>query len=290
LDGAGKGMKDAPRDALVADSAATNVRGRAFGFQRLVDTAGSVLGPLAAAGILLLFLPSLTTYRFIFALAIIPGLIALGLIWFGIQEKQKAVSQERGARSTKLGWKFWLFTLGMSLAMLTKINDSLFLVRAHDIGVPLTWIPVLFAGFTLLYALASYPFGIWSDRIGRAPLITAGWLTLAVVEFGFSFDPHIAVALALFALYGLFYALTEGSGRAFIADLVPTESRGSAYGIYYTALGLAVIAGGYGLGRIWDFVSPETAFRLASVGSLFGFAVLLVFSILNKRRRSPAAV
>jgi len=289
VDGAGKGMKDAPRDALVADSSAAQIRGRAFGFHRLVDTAGSVFGPLAAAALLFLLLPSLHTYRLIFALSVIPGLVALGLIWFGIKEKQTAKNEVQISKRVKMGWRFWLFTGGMSLAMLTKINDSLFLVRAHNIGVPVTWIPVLFAGFTLLYALASYPLGIWSDRIGKAPLITAGWLTLAVVEFGFSFDPHIVATLGLFALYGMFYALTEGSGRAFIADLVPAESRGSAYGIYYTSIGLAVIAGGYSLGKIWDHVSPETAFRVAALGSVFGFLVLLLFSVLTKRRAVRAA-
>ncbi len=289
IDGVGKGMKDAPSDALVADSAAATIRGRAFGFHRLVDTAGSVFGPLAAAGLLFWLLPDLHTYRLIFALSIIPGLAALALIWFGIKERQSVKTERKSAPRAKLGWKFWLFTLGMSLAMLTKINDSLFLVRAHSIGIEAQLIPVLFAGFTLLYALASYPLGIWSDRIGKAPLITAGWLTLAIVEYGFSFDPHIAVVLILFALYGLFYALTEGSGRAFIADLVPAESRGSAYGIYYTAIGVAVIAGGYGLGRIWDHISPEAAFRLSALGSVFGFLVLLLFSILNKRRAMRAA-
>lgn len=287
IDGVGKGMKDAPRDALVADSAAAGYRGRAFGFHRLIDTAGSVLGPLTAAAILFALSPSLRSFHIIFALAAIPGAIALGLIWFGVKEPEKRTLAAKTPR-TKLGWRFWLFTLGMSLAMLTKINDSLFLIRAQGIGVPEQWIPVLFAGFTLLYAVLSYPLGILSDKIGKAPLIAAGWLVLAVVEFGFSFDPHIAATLILFALYGLFYALTEGSGRAIIADLAPAQNRGTAYGIYYTLVGLAVIIGGYALGRIWDGVSPETAFRLSALGSLLGFGVLLAMTLMGKRKAATA--
>jgi MFS family permease len=168
--------------------------------------------------------------------------------------------------------------------MLTKINDSLFLVRAGGLGVPPTWIPVVFAGFTFVYALLSYPIGIWSDRIGKTPLIILGWLTLAVVELGFSFDAKLVPALVLFGFYGLFYALTEGSARAFIAETVPQESRGSAYAAYYTLTGLAVIVGGYGLGHVWDIVSPEAAFRLSAGGSLLACLILAITLVKRTRK------
>lgn len=274
-DGAGKGVKDAPRDALIADSSGVHVRGRAFGFQRLVDTMGSVFGPLLAGAMLILLGASLATYRLIFLLAAIPGAIALLLIWFGIREPARE-RMSRKKHGAPLPLAFWVFTLGTAIAMLTKINDSLFLLRASDAGIPLSWIPVLFGGFTLLYALLSYPIGIWSDRIGKLPLIMAGWLVLALVEFAFSFHVTLAASLGLFAMYGLFYALTEGSGRALIADLVSPESRGKAYGYFHTIVGVCVIAGGYILGNIWDTVSPELAFRIAAAGSFIGFAILLL--------------
>lgn len=283
IDGVGKGTKDAPRDSLVADSAVSAIRGRAFGFHRLVDTAGSVLGPLAAAGILFALTPSLGAYRVIFALAAIPGLIALALIFFGIKEPP-TVSKKPTELGKKLPWQFWVFTLGTTIATLTKINDSLFLVRASDIGIPQPWVPVLFAGFTLIYALLSYPIGIWSDRVGRMPLVAAGWLVLAAVEFGFSRDPSVSLALALFAFYGLFFALTEGSGRVLIADYVPQEARGTAYGVFYTFVGMAVIGGGYGLGRIWDKMSPEAAFTVAAAGSLIGFVIFFIISLQGKKK------
>jgi len=279
-DGIGKGSKDAPRDALVADSAQSGKSGRAFGFHRMIDTAGSVLGPLSAAALLFIFIPSLHTYRLIFALTAVPGAAALALIIFGIREP-KVADKKENAKATKLNWKFWLFTLGMTVAMLTKINDSLFLLRSQNAGVPQGWVPVLFAGFTLVYAIASYPIGIWSDKIGKLPLIAAGWIVLAVVEFAFAHDPSLTLALILFAGYGLFYALTEGSGRAFIADVVEHGSRGTAFGIYYTLTGLAVIGGGYGLGRIWDAVRPETAFLVASIGSFIGFLIFAALALKN---------
>jgi MFS family permease len=285
IDGAGKGMKDAPRDALVADSSVEAVRGRAFGFHRLIDTAGSVLGPLVAAAILISLSASRYAYHIVFGLAVIPGSIALILIWFGLREPKVMTQLARKPFTWKFPWTFWVFTLGTTVAMLTKINDSLFLVRAHTIGIPVAWIPVLFAGFTLLYALMSYPIGIWSDKFGRLPFLLSGWLVLGLVEFGFSYDPSLAGALVLFAGFGLFYALTEGSGRAFISDLVPPENRGSAYAIFQTLTGLAVIVGGYGLGKVWEVQSSDAAFRISAVGSVIGFAVLLLMWLY--RRRQP---
>jgi MFS family permease len=279
-DGIGKGTKDAPRDALVADSAHAGERGRAFGFHRLIDTAGSVLGPLAAAALLFALGASIHSYRTIFALAAIPGAVALGLIFFGIREPRRVVVTQLKSHST-LNAVFWIFTIGTAIAMLTKVNDSLVLVRSITLGVPTIWVPVLFAGFTLVYALLSYPIGIWSDKIGRLPLIAGGWLVLALTELGLSFTPSLPLTLGLFVLYGLFFALTEGSGRALIADLVAPESRGTAYGIFNTVTGIAVIAGGFGIGRVWDIASPHAAFTISAIGSL---VAAMIFASLARTR------
>lgn len=285
MDGIGKGTKSAPRDALVADSTNGAGYGRAFGFHRFIDTAGSVLGPLAAAGLLLLLTPSLATYRTIFALAIIPGAIALALIIFGIKEpspKDGVIKKQ----TTKLPWRFWLFVIATTIATLTKINDSLFLVRAHDTGIPSGLIPVLFAGFTFIYAALSYPIGVWSDKIGKLPFIAAGWFILSIVEFGFARLPSIPVAIILFSAYGLFFALTEGSARAIIADTVHSNSRGKAYSIFHSFTAVAVIVGGYGLGRVWDKISPALAFDIAAAGSFIGCAILFTMLISSRKNTS----
>lgn len=283
IDGVGKGTKDAPRDALIADSSEQKVSGRVFGFHRVIDTAGSVLGPLVAASLLLFFSPSLHTYRLIFLIAIIPGVIALGLIFFAVKEPPTVLAVP-AQHHPSFPWQFWVFTLGTTVAMLTKVNDSLFLIRANDIGISRTWIPVLFAAFTLVYAVLSYPIGILTDKYGKLPFIAAGWLVLSFVEYGFAHESTIALALVLFAFYGLFYALTEGSGRALIADLVPAEARGSAYAVFHTVVGLAIIFGGYGLGRIWDASSAHATFNISSYGSFIGFCVLLLILVLNKKK------
>lgn len=285
-DGVGKGMKDAPRDALVADSSADGSKGRAFGFHRLIDTAGSVFGPLLAGALLLALAPSLRTYRLILLLSVVPGLAALALIAFGIKEPAKAARAANGHGA--LPARFWLFVAAATVAMLTKINDSLFLLRAGEAGVPRAYVPMVFAGFTLVYALLSYPIGVWSDRVGKPPFVFAGWLALAAVEWGFSLDVGLVSALALFAGYGVFFACTEGSGRAFIAELVPSGSRGSAYAVYYTFTGLAVIVGGWWLGHLWDAVSPEAAFRLSAFGSLASCAIFAAVMMLRPRPASPA--
>lgn len=281
VDGMGKGLKDAPRDALVAEAARTGASGRAFGFHRMIDTAGSVLGPLAAFALLASLTPSLAAYRWIFLLAVVPGAAALVLIWLGVREPE-AATRRTDKNNAALPWTFWAFTAVMTFAFLTKINDSLFLVRAEDLGVPKALIPLLFGGFTLLYAAMSYPIGIWSDRIGKMPLLSGGWILLAALEYGFSTDPSMPATLALFAGYGLFFALTEGSARAFIADAVAEGRRGNAYGIYYTSIGLGLIAGGYLLGRVWDRDTPELAFRIAAFSSLAGG---LALAFLHRARR-----
>jgi len=213
---------------------------------------------------------------------VVPGAAALALIIFGVREAP-SVKAAAPARQPLPG-SFWIFIVGITVAMLTKVNDSLFLVRAGSLGVPPAWIPAVFAGFTLLYALLSYPIGIWSDRVGKTPIILAGWVTLAAVELGFSFDVPLLSSLVLFGFYGLFYAMTEGSARAFIADAVPPGSHGSAYAAYYTLTGLAVIVGGYGLGHIWDTVSPEAAFRLSAAGSLLACSILTVTFLRRPRQ------
>ncbi|MBI2551644.1 MFS transporter [Candidatus Uhrbacteria bacterium] len=280
VDGMGKGMKDAPRDALVADSTNAKAHGRAFGFHRLVDTAGSILGPLLAGMILLLLTPTLGSYRTIFALSAIPGAATLCLIWFGIREKS-APTRQRLAGLKRLPWTFWIFTLGTAVAMLTKVNDSLFLLRAQGAGVSLAWIPFLFAGFTLVYAACAYPIGTWSDKRGKLPFIATGWLFLGGVELLLSTTTTVPLMLGAFVFYGLFYALTEGSGRAFIADIIPTELRGSAYAVFHTIVGLSVIAGGFSIGRLWDSVSPSFAFQIAAMGSFLAF--LVFFSLTLKK-------
>lgn len=285
LDGIGKGIKDAPRDTLIAASASETSTGRAFGFHRSLDTAGSVIGPVLAAALLFYFGGTLAGYKTIFALTAIPGIIILLLIIFGIHES-RTLSREK-VRSYSHLFRFpaffWIFVSATFIAMLTKTNDSLVLVRATDFGISRNWLPLLFAYFTLIYALLSYPIGILSDKYGKLPFITSGWALLALVHLGFIFQGGAITIVLFYTLYGLFFALTEGSSRALIADLVPPESRGSAYAIFNTAIGLAVIAGGFILGKIWDRLGAATSFTISTIGSLLGLTLFMILLIKIKK-------
>ncbi len=279
-DGIGKGTKDAPRDALVAESSA-GIRGKAFGFHRLIDTAGSVLGPLAASGILIALGTGISSYRLIFLLSALPGLVALALIIFGVHEPEHQ-GKKPASPKKQFPMVFWIFLFGSIVAMLTRANDAIVLLRASASGIPQAWIPAVFAGFTLLYAVVSYPIGVWSDRIGRLPFIVGGWAVLGLAEAAFAFSGSASI-LAGFVLYGLFYAMTEGSGRAFIADIIPFESRGTAYALFHASTGIALIIGGFAIGKIWDTASLATAFECAAVGSMV--AALILLPLLGKKNK-----
>jgi MFS family permease len=288
IDGVGKGMKDAPRDALIAESSQTRARGKAFGFSRFIDTAGSVVGPLLAGALLIFLGASLAAYRTIFLLTALPGAIALILIWFGVREPEWREGKKRKSPRAPLPFVFWMFTLTSALAWLTKPNDLLVLSRATVSGAAASWLPFIFAGFTLIYAICAYPIGVWSDRVGRLPMIAVGWAVLALAEFGFSRTLSLPPTFMLFALYGLFFAFTEGTGRALIADLVPQGARGTAYGIFYVTIGVSVVGGGYLTGALWDRYTFATAFEVAAAGST---AAAILFAFLARAKRqtpSPA--
>jgi len=281
-DGIGKGIKDAPRDALIADSAQQT--GRAFGFHRFVDTAGSIIGPLIAAALLFYFGGHLNGYRTIFALTAIPGFIALILIIFVIREPRLESREKPNGKLFKFPPIFWIFIVATFIIILAKMNDSLLLVRATDFGISRNWLPVLFAYFTLIYALLSYPIGIWSDKYGKLPFIVAGWALLTLVQFGFIFKGGLTTVIVLYTLYGLFFALTEGSGRALIADIVPRESHGRAYAIFNTGIGIAIILGGFILGKVWDQIGASASFTISALGSFLGLLLFVILLIKIKHQ------
>ncbi len=256
-DRVGKGIRNAPRDALIADSIDPSIRGRAFGFHRAGDHAGGVLGPLIAFALLNWWAMPM---RQVFLLAAIPGAVAVLFTIYGVREEGpgnreagsgdhisgRAVGSGEGIRlplpasRLPLPASFWstlgvilLFTLGNS-------TDAFLLLRATQLGVPVTLAPILWAVLHLVKATASTPGGALSDRIGRKPTLGAGWILYAAVYAGFAFASAPWQAWALFAVYGVFFGLTEGTERALIADIVPAERRGSAYGWYHLAVGLGM--------------------------------------------------
>lgn len=267
----GKGIRGAPRDALIADSVDPAIRGRAFGFHRAADHAGAVVGPLLAFA--LLHWAGLEV-RQIFLLTAIPGALAVAAVLFGVRE----VPRETPEKSRKLdlraplGRRFWSFLAVLLVFTLGNSTDAFLLLRARDLGIDAALIPILWALLHVIKSLSSTPGGALSDRIGRKPLLIAGWVLYAAVYFALARADAAWQAWALFAVYGIYFGLTEGVEKALVADLVPEDRRGAAFGWYNLALGIGALPASLLFGAIWDRAGAPAAFG-------FGAAMALVAAI-----------
>ncbi|HEY0242636.1 MAG TPA: MFS transporter [Gemmatimonadaceae bacterium] len=269
-DRVGKGIRTAPRDALLADSTDAETRGRAFGFHAAMDNAGAVLGPLIA---FLLLRQFDFTLREVFWLAAIPGILAFIVLAVAVREvshpKEAASSSTPHLSvSEKLGKRFWLYLGVVFLFTLGNSTDAFLLLRANQLGVAVALAPILWAFLNLIKAALGTWGGAMSDRLGRKPLIIAGWMIYALVYFGFAQASEQWHAWALFASYAVFYALTEGTEKAFVADLVPKERRGAAFGWFNLAIGLGALPASIIFGAIWDRSGSSTAFHFGATLAL----------------------
>lgn len=271
----GKGIRGAPRDALIADSVDPAIRGRAFGFHRSADHAGAVVGPLLA--FVLLSWVGLEL-RDVFLLTAIPGVLAVAVVVFGVRE----VPRDAAAKSRKLdlraplGKRFWSFLAVLLVFTLGNSTDAFLLLRATELGVAPALVPILWALLHVVKSVSSTPGGALSDRIGRKPLLVAGWLLYAGVYLALAWADAEWHAWALFAVYGVFFGLTEGVEKALVADLVPADRRGSAFGWYNLALGIGALPASLIFGMIWDRAGAPVAFGFGAAMALAA-AVGIVF-------------
>ena len=276
LDRFGKGVRTSPRDAMIADSTPPERRGLSYGFHRAMDSGGAVIGPLLAFIFLSL---EHKNYRFIFALASIPAILSVLTLFFFVRErkriKEKVVKLPR-LRFSSFNPKFKIFLFGVVLFTLGNSSDAFLFLRAKGLGVSEAYIPILWMVLNLVYALASSPAGALSDRIGRKNLIVSGLLIYALVYFGFAFATHPIHVWILFAVYGLYYGLADGTMRAFVADLVEEEKRATAFGIYHGVVGVMALPASLIFGWLWQSVGISTAFIL---GAVLSFIALLIFEI-----------
>lgn len=287
----GKGIRSAPRDALVADSLEKHERGKGFGFHRAMDTAGAMLGIAIAAAIIFLLqqnslLLERSTYQMLVIIGVIPAVLALCMFVF-VKEKRREDPPSPAAASptpsaaatvaTGLGRSYWTFISVMFLFTLGNSSDAFLILRAQDLQNTTFTILLMLILYNAVYAGLSVPFGVMSDRLGRKGVIIVGWLVFAAVRLGFTAaSAHWQVWL-LFAGWGLYYALTEGVARAFIADLVPPERRGTAYGIYYAALGIGLLPASVIAGWLWQTFTPAAPFAFSSALAVLSIIGLAVF-------------
>lgn len=280
MDRVGKGLRTAPRDALLAESIPEGQRGAAFGLHRAADHSGAVVGPLLASGLLLLLDGNL---RLVFALALVPGLLTVAVVAWKVRETVPAASATSGAaprvpRMRELGPVLPRYLGVLVLFTLGNASDAFLLLRAAEAGVPVALIPLLWGALHVSKAAFSVVGGRWSDRVGARRAIVTGWAVYAAVYAGFAFVTAAWQVWALFLVYGLFFGLTEGPEKALVAQLAPAGLRGSAFGAYHAAIGLAALPASIAFGVVWQTVSPEAAFGMGAALALAA-ALLLPFAL-----------
>jgi MFS family permease len=288
----GKGIRTSPRDALLADSAPEKARGRAFGFHAAADNAGAVVGPLLAFMMLKLQhvgslegarhlpLSDEQALRNVFWVAAVPALLAMVVLVIVVRDVpkheagRKAEDVSAGRVRGGLPKRFWAYLVVVLLFTLGNSTDAFLLLRANQLGVPIAMAPIIWAVLNLVKSATGTYGGQLSDRLGRKPLIVGGWLLYAAVYFAFGWAGVAWQAWVLFAIYGVFYGMTEGSEKALVADVVPTSRRGSAFGWYNLAIGLGALPASLIFGAIWDRLGAPAAFAFG--GSLALVAALLM--------------
>jgi MFS family permease len=273
-DRVGKGIRTSPRDALVADSTEPSVRGKAFGFHRAMDNAGALIGPLVAFALLTWLDADLRT---VFWLSAVPGGVAVLLIVLKVRDTGKRDAPARTALGVLPKGKLRTYLLILFVFTLGNSSDTFLLLRAGQAGIAPQVIPLLWAFFNAVKMIFAMPFGALSDRIGRRSVIIAGWMVYALTYAGFAVARAPYQIWLLFALYGLFYGLTEGVEKALLADLSPPEARGSAFGWYNFAIGAGALPASIIFGLIWQRAGSLAAFGLGAFLSCLAAGLLFLF-------------
>jgi MFS family permease len=293
LDRTGKGIRGAPRDAMLAAHADASSRGRIFGFHRAMDHTGAVVGPIIAT-VFLLFFPG--RYRLLFALTAIPGALAVATL-FRVEEAASGVgsvaagSERRQPREPAERLPRELYTvLGIILLFsLGSSADAFLLLRLADAMGSTTWLPLLWAAHHVVKASLSTWGGGLSDRLGRRHVIVIGWAIYSFVYLGFALVTNALAFIALFMIYGVHFALAEGSEKALVADLTPAHQRGTSFGLYYGVLGVGMLIASIAFGFVYDRVSPAAAFIMGSALSAAAAVLLLIVRVPNSHPRIATA-
>ncbi|TCP57885.1 Na+/melibiose symporter-like transporter [Tumebacillus sp. BK434] len=274
----GKGVRSTARDTLLANSTSKEERGRAFGFRRSMDALGAAIGPLVAVGILGW---SGGNYQVVFWASAVPGILAVLLLIFFLKERSREKLPSTRRTLPKITFKNMNtrvigFTLIATLFSIGNFSDAFLVLRAQDVGMAIALIPLAYLTFNLTSSLFSVPLGILSDRLGRKPLIVSGYLIFAAIYLGFGLVKSVGWIWVLFVLYGLYYAATEGIQKAYIADLVPEEQRGTALGTFNALTGMAALPASVLAGLFWQNFGPLVAFGSSSLLAVLAAILLLM--------------
>ena len=262
LDRIGKGVRGAPRDALVADIAPPHLRGAAFGLRQSLDTVGAFFGPLIAVGLMLLWA---NDFRAVFWVAVVPGLMAVALLLFGLREPEhhqvgKRINPIRSQNLKRLGASYW-WVVGIGAAFtLARFSEAFLVLRTQQSGIPIALIPLVMVAMNLVYALAAYPFGKLSDRMSHSKLLVFGLVVLIAADLVLASSNHWQVVLAGVMLWGVHMGITQGLLATMVADVSPADLRGTAYGFFNLVSGIAMLIASVLAGLLWDHTGASATF------------------------------
>jgi len=271
----GKGIRTAPRDSLIAGSVTNKETGKSFGLQKAMDNSGAIIGPLIAF-VLLIFFPN--DYRLIFLLAGIPAILGVFVLIFGIKEaKKKEESLFKKFHFKDFPKKYYLFLGIIFIFTLGNSTDALLMVKANEVGVKVAFIPLVYLVTSIVSVLLAIPIGSLSDRIGKEKILITGFLIYAIVYYGFGVTTSIGTIVALFALYGLYSAATDGIQKAFISDMIDINKQGTGLGIFNALLGITLLPASLIAGILYDKVNSRIPFYFGAATAVISTILMLIF-------------
>jgi MFS family permease len=284
LDRVGKGVRGAPRDALVADLAPAGVRGAAFGLRQSLDTVGALLGPLLAVGLMLLWADD---FRAVFWVAVIPGLLAVALLLFGVREPERHVGAKRTnpirrANLKRLSRAYWWVVGIGAVFTLARFSEAFLVLRAQQGGIPVAYVPLVMVVMNLLYAGSAYPFGKLSDRMNRSTLLSLGLMVLIAADLVLATNDHWLTITFGVALWGVHMGITQGLLATMVADTAPADLRGTAFGVFNLVSGIAMLLASAAAGLLWDRLGASFTFY---AGAVFAALALMALILRAWRRR-----
>ncbi len=289
FDRMGKGIRGAPRDALIADITPPNLRGRAFGLRQSLDTVGAVLGPLLA--ILLMFLTK-DDYRIVFWIATIPGLMAVGILVYGVQEQTNKNDPRKARVPFNLKYlgtfksSFWLVVGAGAIFQLSRFSEAFLILRATNLGLKLALIPTILVVMNVVYSLSAYPIGYLSDRVRREWFLLIGLVILCLSQLLLGFATGLALTYLGVVLWGLHLGLTQGTLAALVSDNCDSDRRGTAYGIFNFFSAIALLMASVIAGVLWEKFGPNATFF---AGAMFSLISIFAFFIAGTFWRKPAS-
>jgi len=288
IDRVGKGIRGAPRDALVADIAPAHLRGASFGLRQALDTVGAFLGPLIAIGLMWL---TADHFTFVFWIAVIPAFLSLALIFIAVREPERPKDLRpvrmplSRSELSQLGRSYWWVVAIAAVFSLARFSEAFLVLRAQSIGLPLMLVPVVLVVMNIAYSLSAFPIGILSDRVGRVTILILGLLLLLGANLVLAFTTGVIGLGIGVVLWGLHMGFTQGLLAALVADTAPAELRGTAFGMFNLITGLALLAASVIAGALWDQVGPQGTFLAGAALALLTLAALLVSRSLAGERR-----